>query len=83
MIRVPFARDAKLSKYLSSPYTNLPDSTPQLPKLRDRTKKCKNLYLPLTGPDGEEIPPWKEVIYFTYYLFKTVVKFFALYIFLS
>ncbi|PWA72810.1 hypothetical protein CTI12_AA245460 [Artemisia annua] len=59
-IQVPFARETKVSKYLQSPYTNPLDSTPQQPKLQDRTKKCKKRFLPLIGPDGEEIPPWNE-----------------------
>lgn len=54
---------------------NLPDSTPQQPKLRARTKKCEKLKMPLFGHDGEEIPPWNEVIYCNDFLDKRLVKF--------
>ena len=62
---------------------NLPDSTPQQPKLRARMKKCDKLKISLFGHDGEEIPPWNEVIYCNDYLFQRLVKFFRLYIYVS
>ncbi|GKB19255.1 hypothetical protein Tco_0853178 [Tanacetum coccineum] len=53
-------RDAKMSKYLLSPFMIPPESTQRVHKLRPRNKKTKKMAMRLTARDGKFIPEWTE-----------------------
>ncbi|GKE44227.1 hypothetical protein Tco_1471511, partial [Tanacetum coccineum] len=53
-------RDAKMSKYLLSPFMIPPESTQRVHKLRPRNKKTKKMGMRLTARDGKFILEWTE-----------------------
>lgn len=62
-LRVPFERERKKSRHVSSPYTAPPPTTPRRArKCRPRSRIYKSKIQSLVGPDGSEIKvePWKE-----------------------
>ncbi|GJY58401.1 ulp1 protease family, C-terminal catalytic domain-containing protein [Tanacetum coccineum] len=56
-------RDAKMSKYLLSPFMIPPESTQRVHKLRPRNKKTKKMGMRLTARDGKFIPEWTEDLF--------------------